>query len=164
MSNRPPHFSHTEQLFWLRRAIEVAAHCRDIEWYGVGAVLVGAEKQELTTGFTGEFSEGQSKQHAEAVAIEKASRAGITQFGDTVLFSTLEPCSLRASGKPTCTQRILQAGISVVVYGSKEPFDPRLQIVCEGDRLLREGGVEVVWVSEIAQECFQSTVQNRLKS
>ena len=81
---------------------------------------------------------------------------------DIDLYTTLEPCSKRISGLESCTQTILDLNassssstsaanenirlhISRVFIGAAEPPD---FVVCEGARMLSEGGVEVVWLGE----------------
>ena len=80
---------------------------------------------------------------------------------DVDLYTTLEPCSTRTSGLKSCTQTILDLNassssssvvnenlrlhISRVFIGAAEPPD---FVVCEGARMLREVGIEVVWLGE----------------
>ena len=73
--------------------------------------------------------------HAEVVAIEEAGEAA---FGST-LYCTLEPCCHRGLTGP-CVERILRAGVKVVVVGVEDP-DPRVD--GGGIRQLREHGVAV---------------------
>ncbi len=61
-----------------------------------------------------------------------------TLVGSTI-YVTLEPCSSHGR-TPPCTQGILDAGISHVVYGSQ---DPNLQHVGRARKLLEEKGVTV---------------------
>ncbi|KAL9936345.1 hypothetical protein V8E36_004413 [Tilletia maclaganii] len=71
------------------------------------------------------------------------------------LFTTMEPCSKRASDPKGCAQRIIEFNASAnvlhgrilrverVLQGVREPTDFQL---CEGQRLLRDAGVEVLTV------------------
>jgi pyrimidine deaminase RibD-like protein len=150
--------------FFMQQALKVAEACRDVTFYGVGCVIVSPDGQILSTGFTGElkdpFAGGMKDRHAEEVAIDKANVAGISLNGAT-LFSTLEPCSVRKSGLQACTQRIIASGIAKVIYGAKEPYDPTLDIHCEGDKQLRQAGLQVTHLENFTQECLFSIKRKR---
>jgi diaminohydroxyphosphoribosylaminopyrimidine deaminase / 5-amino-6-(5-phosphoribosylamino)uracil reductase len=78
----------------------------------VGAVLV-KEGRVLSKG----FHRAAGSPHAEIVAMRKVSQDQLT--GST-LYVTLEPCSSHGR-TPPCTEAILSAGISRVVYGATDP-------------------------------------------
>lgn len=65
-------------------------------------------------------------------------RAGV--FSGCTMYSTMEPCSHRLSGKPSCASLIISAGIARVVMGLAEP--PNF-VVCEGVAQLEAAGVRV---------------------
>ena len=81
------------------------------------------------------------------------------QVVDIDLYTTLEPCSKRLSGLKSCAQTILDLNASPtsaandnlrlhvnrVFIGAAEPLD---FVVCEGAKMLSDGGVEVVWLGE----------------
>lgn len=73
--------------------------------------------------------------HAEVAALD---RAGEAARGAT-LYVTLEPCSHRGK-TPPCTERILAAGVSRVVYAAA---DPNPLTAGRGPEQLRAAGVEV---------------------
>ena len=106
----------------------------------------------LATGFSREI---QGNTHAEANALDKlaarlaasAGSANATLMRGASLYTTLEPCSVRTSGLQPCAERILASGVSRVFMGVEEPTD---FVVCEGVRILREAGVEVVVVVDEA--------------
>ena len=150
---------------YLHEALKVAQNCQDVEWYGVGCVIVNAEGIIIGTGYTGEIIEEGKMRHAEDVAIAKAIASGqkLAEPG-IVLYSTLEPCSIRASGKTPCCHHIIDSGIKAVVYGAKEPFDANLGIVCEGDSVLTKAGVHVTFLSELESLCLTSVVSKRRSS
>lgn len=77
--------------------------------------------------------------HAEASALEQA---GVAAAGATI-FVTLEPCAARSSAQfgPSCTERILAAGIRRVVIAAA---DPSPHATGKGIARLRDAGVEVV--------------------
>lgn len=147
----------------MRAALAVAESCHDIEWYGVGCVVTDSLGVIVATGYTGEIlDEKGGFRHAEDVALSKVVASGIDlSAGDFLLFSTLEPCSVRASGKTPCVKRIIQSGIRHVIYGAKEPFDPALNVVCNGDQELRDRGIEVTWLRAFEPECLKSVVSKR---
>jgi 5-amino-6-(5-phosphoribosylamino)uracil reductase len=124
----------------MRLALAQAENCSDIEFYGVGCVIVSRDGEVLATGFTGELAHAHNgqlkKRHAEEVAIIRVEALGTSLVGAT-LYSTLEPCSERSSGLLSCTQRILGSGIERVVFGAYEPYDERLKITCQGEKLLQ---------------------------
>lgn len=142
---------------FMRTALEIGERCRDVIWYGVGCVVVAADGTVLGTGFTGELCDADGgMRHAEEIALQKLSSAtGLT------LYSTLEPCSRRASGKRACVDRIIEAGIGRVVYGAKEPYDPALGVVCEGTRTLNAAGIEVVFLSDFEELCLKAVISKR---
>ncbi len=147
---------------FMREALRVAQQCRDIEWYGVGCIIIDGDGASISTGYTGELFENAKMRHAEDVAISKALEKGrnLATPGVT-LYSTLEPCSVRASGKTPCCQYIIDCGISTVVYGAKEPFDENLGIICQGEGVLRDRGVQVVFLREFEEICLESVVSKR---
>lgn len=58
--------------------------------------------------------------HAEVAAIKNARRRGFRDFGDSILYVSLEPCS-RAGRVGACTDAISAAGIGKVVYATMDP-------------------------------------------
>lgn len=146
----------------MREALHVADNCKDIEWYGVGCVIADSQGTIISTGYTGELVENGKMRHAEDVAIFKAVQAGacLTATGIT-LYSTLEPCSIRASGKTPCCQYIIACGIKTVIYGAREPYDEALGVVCDGDSVLRSAGLVVVHMQEFEDRCLTSVISKR---
>jgi len=76
--------------------------------------------------------------HAERAAIRDASERGEDPAGATI-YLTLEPCA-HTGRQPPCTEAILEAGISRVVYASEDPTE---KASGRGPGMLRDGGVEV---------------------
>lgn len=144
-------------------ALTVAENCSDIEWYGVGCSIVDSTNRVISTGYTGEMREQGKMRHAEDVAICKALAQGFDlSKKDITLYSTLEPCSIRASGKTPCCERIIRVGIRKVVYGAKEPYDEALGIVCRGDSTLRNSGIEVLHLASMQDICLKSAISKRI--
>jgi pyrimidine deaminase RibD-like protein len=135
--------------YWMRRAIELSRRCPPSERaYSVGAVLIDPAgppdgEREIANGYSRETD---PHDHAEEVALTRA--AGAIPSG-AVLYTSLEPCSKRASRPRSCTELILAAGIERVVLAWREPD---LFVDCEGVELLRRAGVRVAELTELADE------------
>ncbi len=134
---------------WLREAIEVSRRCPpSLRAYSVGAVIVDRGGEVLATGCSRELD---SADHAEEVALRKASAApaGPRRLAGATLYSSLEPCSTRASRPVTCTGLILAAGIGRVVFAWREPA---LFADCHGAEIISAAGVAVAEVPELADQ------------
>jgi pyrimidine deaminase RibD-like protein len=114
--------------------------------YCVGAALVDANGQLLSTGFSRELP---GNTHAEECALAKL-QAGIDLTGAT-MYTTMEPCSVRLSGNRPCASRIIEAKIKRVVVGVREP--PNL-VSCEGINLLKREGIQVEIVPDVQEACL----------
>lgn len=145
-------------------ALELARNCRGVSYYGVGCVIVGANGDVLSSGYTGEQSDEIDClpvcKHAEEIAIEKA-RLSNTELKGATLYSTLEPCSERRSGLKPCVEYIIEAGIAAVVYGAREPFNPQLNIDCRGHEILEKAGILVRELYSYNERCLESIVSWR---
>lgn len=131
---------------WMLRAVELAHHCRPVSGaYSVGAVIVGSDGDELAAGYSRETD---TAVHAEEAALVKLA-ADDTRLRHATLYSTLEPCSKRASRPRPCARLILDAGIRRVVIAWREP--DLFVSDCEGVELLEAHGVEVVELTGLAE-------------
>jgi len=129
---------------WLARAVELSRSCPPTSRaYDVGAIVVDAAGIELSRGYS---REGDPHVHAEESALGKLPPAD-PRLRTATLYSTLEPCSERASRPLTCTQLILAAGIPRVVIAWREP--PLLVADCIGVELLTAAGVAVVEIPDL---------------
>jgi diaminohydroxyphosphoribosylaminopyrimidine deaminase/5-amino-6-(5-phosphoribosylamino)uracil reductase len=119
----------------LRRALELAQGGRGRVSPNplVGAVLV-RDGDVIAEGFHAELG----GLHAERAAIEACRAGGADPTGST-LYVTLEPCA-HTGRQPPCTEAILEAGISRVVYASEDPTD---KASGRGPGMLRDGGLDV---------------------
>ncbi len=129
-------FSDTDR-HWMQRALELAARGLGTTSPNppVGAVIVQGEE------LIGEgFHEKAGEPHAERRALADARARGKgEQLRGATIYITLEPCS--SYGRtPPCTEGILEAGISRVVYGA---VDPDTRHRGRADALLRAAGVQV---------------------
>jgi pyrimidine deaminase RibD-like protein len=129
---------------WLEQAVELSRRCPpSATAFSVGAVVVAADGTPLATGYS---REGDPKDHAEEAALAKLDPDD-PRVATATIYSSLEPCSRRASRPRTCTELILAAGIPRVVFAWREPD---VFVDCEGAELLTRAGVEVVEVPELA--------------
>jgi diaminohydroxyphosphoribosylaminopyrimidine deaminase/5-amino-6-(5-phosphoribosylamino)uracil reductase len=119
----------------LRRALELAEQGRGNVSPNpmVGAVIV-RDGEVIGEGFHAALG----GLHAERAAIEDCRARGSDPAGSTI-YVTLEPCAHQGR-QPPCTEAILEAAISRVVYASEDPTD---KASGRGPGMLRDGGVEV---------------------
>jgi diaminohydroxyphosphoribosylaminopyrimidine deaminase/5-amino-6-(5-phosphoribosylamino)uracil reductase len=127
--------STEQEAGWLRRALELAEDGRGRVSPNplVGAVIV-RDGEVIGEGFHAEYG----GLHAERAALEDCRSRDEDPAG-TSLYLTLEPCA-HTGKQPPCTEAILEAGISRVVYASDDPTD---KASGRGPGMLRDGGVEV---------------------
>src|SRR5215471_11960300 len=119
-------------------AIELSKRCPPVDRaYAVGAVIVGGDGERLADGYSRETD---PVVHTEESALAKLAGTGVDLRGAT-LYSTLEPCSQRASRPRSCTRLIIEAGVGRVVLAWREPS--LFVADCRGVELLAEAGVEV---------------------
>ncbi|MCU1640949.1 MAG: ribD [Nocardia sp.] len=135
---------------WMRHAIGLARLCPPSDTaFSVGAVIVGPDGVEIMHGWSRETDE---KVHAEESALDKLGPED-TRLRSATLYSTLEPCSQRGSkDRAPCTDRILAAGVRRVVIAWREPGT--FVDNCQGVEKLREHGIEVVELSDLADEAM----------
>ncbi|MFI1761972.1 dihydrofolate reductase family protein [Streptomyces sp. NPDC020800] len=129
---------------WLRTACDLAALCPPSGTaFSVGAVVVAADGTELARGHSREA--GDPVAHAEEAALAKLGPADPRLAGATV-YSSLEPCSRRASRPAPCAELILRAGVCRVVTAWREP--DTFVTAADGSGVLRSAGVDVVLLPE----------------
>ena len=130
---------------WMQEAIDLSKLCPFSEKaYSVGAIIISAVGKRISTGYSRE----KGYMHAEEIAIQKAKTLN-EDLSHCILYTTMEPCSKRLSGTPSCSQHILEEHIPRVCFALREP---PIFVQCEGERLLKEGGVHVVEMSDFAKE------------
>ena len=125
-----------EDIRYLQEAIDVSRNCVPCaSCYRVGAVirtLAGAT-------FTGYTHETSPTHHAEQEAIAKALQAGADLKGASI-YSSMEPCSKRASEPKSCTQLILEHGFAHVAFAL---YEPGCFVKCDGASRLRREGIDL---------------------
>ncbi|MEY9937064.1 dihydrofolate reductase family protein [Streptacidiphilus sp. MAP5-3] len=137
-----------DDIAWMRRAIELSHSCpRSETAYSVGAIVVAADGTELAPGFSREG--GDDKVHAEESALGKLD-ASDPRLRTATIYSTLEPCSVRASRPSPCAELIRAAGVGRVVLAWREPA--LFVADCQGVELLAAAGATVLELPELAAE------------
>lgn len=128
---------------WLALACELAALCPpSTTAFSVGAVIVAADGTELSRGYS---REGDPHDHAEEAALAKLPADGV-RLTTATIYSSLEPCSKRASRPRPCAQLIKDAGLRRVVTAWSEP--DTFVTDAEGTRLLENAGATVIALPE----------------
>ncbi|QSB06377.1 deaminase [Natronoglycomyces albus] len=143
---------------WMRHAIELARHCPPSpDAFSVGAVVV-VENEVVAQGYS---RQDNPHDHAEEVALRALRLApgremttqddhiGGGDLTDATIYSTMEPCGERASRPIPCAQLIIQSGLTRVVYAVGEPTT--FVAAPRGAQLLREAGLTVVYLPELAK-------------
>jgi len=134
---------------FLKQAIEISKQTRPSEArFSVGAVLVDQDRSFVASGFTGELGDGW---HAEAVAIKKALDNDFNPRGATI-YSSLEPCSIRASGKENCAALLIEKGIVRVIFALSEP---PIFVVGEGTKKLKQAGIKIEQVNSLGKSVIE---------
>ncbi len=134
---------------WLLEAIELSRRCPPSRTaYSVGALLVGPDGRVLSAGYS---RENDPADHAEEVALARLGLPGSAADGQrsaallagATLYSSLEPCAVRASRPRPCADLIIASGIGRVVVAWTEP-----PVLARGGGAarLRAAGVAVVVV------------------
>jgi diaminohydroxyphosphoribosylaminopyrimidine deaminase/5-amino-6-(5-phosphoribosylamino)uracil reductase len=128
---------------YVGKALELAERAVGVTFPNplVGALVV-SEGEIVGEG----YHEGAGTPHAEAIAIRRAADRG----RGATLYLNLEPCC-HFGRTPPCTDLIVEAGISRVVFSI---LDPDVRVRGRGTRILREQGVEVE-TGILAEEAFE---------
>lgn len=106
-------------------------------------MIVDAAGEPMASGYS---RESDPLDHAEEAALAKIAPGDPRLAGATV-YSSLEPCSDRASRPRSCTELILAAGIRRVVFAWREPS---IFVHGFGAETLRDAGVAVIEIPELA--------------
>ena len=129
---------------WLALACELAAECPPSGTaFSVGAVVVAADGTELARGHSREG--GDPVVHAEEAALAKIA-PGDPRVTSATVYTSLEPCTRRASRPVPCARLILDAGVRRVVTAWREP--DTFVAGADGSGVLVAEGAEVVVLPE----------------
>ncbi len=141
--------TRADDLRFLRMAVSESLKCKpSATSYCVGAVVVTPDSR-IFQGYTHETS---PTHHAEQEAIAKAEAAGASLRGASI-YSSMEPCSTRASEPESCTAMILRHGFAHVAFAL---YEPDRFAACQGALMLREAGVRVQYYPELADQVRQA--------
>lgn len=100
--------------YWMRKAIAEAAKARAKDEVPIGCVIV-RDGKIIARGHNLRETTQDPAGHAELIAIRKAARKlGSWRLLDTVLYVTLEPCTM-------CMGAIVLARIPTVIFGCYDP-------------------------------------------
>lgn len=125
-------------------AIGLATRCPpSTTAFSVGALVTDARGTVLAEGWS---RRDDPHDHAEEAALATLGPGWTAPPGATV-YTSLEPCSARASRPRTCTELILAAGVDRVVFAWREPS---VFVDGEGAELLRAAGLDVVELPDLA--------------
>ncbi len=118
---------------FMQAAIEEARIGLDEGGIPIGSIIV-YKGSIIGRGHNQRIQRGSAILHGEMAAFENAGRQPASVYKDSVLYTTLSPCSM-------CTGAILLYGIPKVVIGENKTFMGE-------EALLRSRGVEVVVVQD----------------
>jgi tRNA(adenine34) deaminase len=99
---------------WMTQALMLAQQAADCGEVPVGAVLV-RDGEVIGRGYNQPISSHDPTAHAELVALrDAATRLGNYRLGGSVLYVTIEPCTM-------CFGALMHARVASLVYGANEP-------------------------------------------
>lgn len=99
---------------WMERALELARKAEEAGEVPVGAVIV-KDDQLIAEGWNQPITSHDATSHAEIMAMRDAGKKlNNYRLIDTVMYVTLEPCSM-------CVGAMIHARVSKVIYGASEP-------------------------------------------
>lgn len=104
-----------DDLFWMRRAIELAESAQKLGEVPVGAVVVSADGEVIGEAANGPIALNDPTAHAEILALRQAgSWLRNYRLSDSSIFVTLEPCAM-------CATALVHARVKRLVYGASDP-------------------------------------------
>lgn len=140
---------------YLARAIELGGCCPpSATAFSVGALVAAGDGTVLAASFSREHD---LHDHAEEGALAKLNLDD-PRLANATLYSSLEPCSTRASRPRSCAELILATTIPRIVFAWREPT---FFVDCEGAELLRAAGREVVEISDLAHRVRRTNAHLR---
>lgn len=161
---QPLIIDRSQDEYFMRRALEQAQQGADRGEVPVGAVLVQAGAM-IGEGFNCPISTQDPSAHAEMIAIRAAAQhCANYRLPGTVLYVTLEPCSM-------CAGLIVHARIQRVVYGATEPRAGA--VTSQGQffsqtflnhRVILEGGLLAEESGALLSQFFQQRRKSRTTS
>lgn len=99
----------------MQQAIQLAEAAGKAGEIPVGAIIINAQGQAISTACNRKERDQDPTAHAELLAIRAASQVlNSWHLGTCTLYVTLEPC-------PMCTGAIIQSRLGLLVYGVDDP-------------------------------------------
>lgn len=99
---------------WMEKALELARKAEQAGEVPVGAVLV-KDNQLIAEGWNQPITSHDATSHAEIMAMREAGKKlNNYRLIDTVMYVTLEPCSM-------CVGAMIHARVSKIIYAASEP-------------------------------------------
>jgi len=100
---------------WMRLALAQAAQAQQLGEVPVGAVLIDAQGELLSTGFNRTIIDHDPTAHAEIVALRSgAQKVQNYRLPGASLYVTLEPCAM-------CLGAMMHARLARVIFGAPDP-------------------------------------------
>ena len=100
---------------WMRSALDVATGALSFGDVPVGAVVLGADGEEIARAHNEREAAGDPTAHAEVLALRRAAATlGTWRLSGCTLVVTLEPCTM-------CAGALVLARIDRVVFGAWDP-------------------------------------------
>jgi pyrimidine deaminase RibD-like protein len=106
---------------------------------GFDADRAAAAPARSSSAAGGGIAEQRAATSDDAAAME--GRDGANAVRGATMYTTMEPCSFRLSGKTPCADRLLAAGVARVVVAIHEP--PHFVEACTGVHKLRDASLQV---------------------
>ncbi|RPF20528.1 deaminase [Myceligenerans xiligouense] len=129
----------------LLEAIALAHRCPPSRTaFSVGAIVVADDGAVLGRGWSRRHD---STEHAEESALAEVAAGDRHRLRAATIYTSLEPCSKRASREVTCTEHILATGIPRIVFAWSEP---ELFVEGRGAEILGRAGRTVIQLSDLA--------------
>ncbi|KAK9458043.1 cytidine deaminase-like protein [Dipodascopsis uninucleata] len=151
-------------LNYMTLALEKAKECIPTPTaFCVGAVIVFPKEAKsnlknediiLSTGYSRELP---GNTHAEQCALEKLKKDQRALLKDSIIYTTMEPCSERLSGNLPCVDRIISSGIRSVKVGVVEPDTFVKKNI--GKRKLNDHGISYEHIAGLESECLKVAEQ-----
>ncbi|PVU89381.1 hypothetical protein BB561_005382 [Smittium simulii] len=153
-----------QQQKFMRMAIEQAQKCISVGGaYNVGAVIVRNHDQKvISMGYSRELP---GNTHAEECALQKlmkeTEQVYNVDLSDCSMYTTMEPCSTRLSGKLGCVHRLIDSGIPILYYSVAEP--PNF-VKCTGLQIAKDAGISVIHVSSPGIEAATASLNAHISA
>ena len=100
--------------FWMRKAIEAAVAAANLNEIPIGACLIGKQGELLAIAGNRTITTSDPTAHAEILVLrEAAALIGNYRLTETVLYTTIEPCTM-------CAGALVNARIKRLVFGAHD--------------------------------------------